>query len=254
MQKKKLKKRKKCRFKKIEILILTFILAFICLCFVFCWLNKKVNDKIMLFAEADVNKLSKAIVNKAVDNVVIDQMATNNLFEIEKNSNNDIQIIDFNTQTVNKILSDITNNIMNYFEELEKGNSTVIDIKNNLVTNTSTLSDKEGVIFEIPIGMVTSNAFLSNLGPKIPVRISLNGEVESCVKTKVENYGINNAIITVYVNIRVSEQILLPVASKKITIENDIPIAIKMVQGSIPNYYFNGLNSNSAFLTIPSDS
>ena len=76
---------------------------------------------------------------------------------------------------------------------------------------------------EIPSGIISNNAILNNLGPKIPVRLSLSGELESYVSTNAENYGINNAIIKISVNIKVSEQIILPITTKKITIENTIP-------------------------------
>ena len=191
------------------------------------------------------------IVNKAVSEAVIEEMDINKLFIIQKNSDNDIQLIDFDPEIVNRILSAISDSIVEYFEELEKGNSSIVDIKNNLITNTDISSEKEGVIFEIPMGVISNNPLLSNLGPKIPVRISFNGELESSLKTDVENYGINNAIITVSVNIKVSEQILMPVRSKQITISNDIPIAIKIIQGRIPNYYLNGLSENSNLFTIP---
>ena len=45
----------------------------------------------------------------------------------------------------------------------------------------------------------------------------------------------------------------MPITSKKITITNDIPIAVKIIQGNIPNYYLNGLSGNSNMYTFAFD-
>lgn len=252
MKKLKLKKiNKKIRFK---ILIFSIALIILVSLFALSIIGRKINAKMLAFAEMEVSKISKLIVNKAVSNSVVEGMDVEKLFIIEKNSDNDIQLIDLNPQYVNKILSDISDTIIKYFQELEKGYSSIIDIKNNLITNTDISSRKEGVIFEIPIGIISNNAFLSNVGPKLPIRISFNGELESSLKTEIQNYGINNAVITVSVNISVSEQILMPITSKQITICNDIPIAVKIIQGKIPNYYLSGLSENSKLYAIPFNS
>lgn len=39
--------------------------------------------------------------------------------------------------------------------------------------------------------------------------------------------------------------------SERIKIECEIPVAIKLIQGTVPNYYFNGLDKNSPSVTLP---
>ena len=46
-------------------------------------------------------------------------------------------------------------------------------------------------------------------------------------------------------NIKLTEKVLLPISSKEINVEYNIPISLKMIQGAIPNYYFNGIESKS---------
>ena len=50
----------------------------------------------------------------------------------------------------------------------------------------------KGIIYEIPSGVVFNNAFLSNVGPKVPVKIKYSGNVGLDVKTRVKKYGINS--------------------------------------------------------------
>ena len=53
-------------------------------------------------------------------------------------------------------------------------------------------SKKIPPIYYIPLGVVTGNCILSNFGPKVPVKMSVIGNVDSDLKTKLEDSGINN--------------------------------------------------------------
>lgn len=241
MQRLKLKNKKN---KRISFFIITVLFIAILTILLVFNVGKRVNDYILNFSEVHATKISKILVNEAVNKTVIDYLDLDSLFVVEKNNQGNIQMIDLNSKTVNEILDLININVTNYMKELESGKSSIIDIEQNLITNTNISSQKEGIIFEVPMGIVSGNAFLSNLGPKIPIKISFVGDLESEIKTIIENYGINNALLKIYVNIKVSEQIIMPLSSKKISISNDIPIAIKMIQGEIPSYYFDDITNS----------
>ena len=49
---------------------------------------------------------------------------------------------------------------------------------------------------------------------------------------------------------QLSEQLILPFVTDKITIDTTIPVALKLIQGTVPNYYLNGLQ-NSPAITLP---
>ena len=71
------------------------------------------------------------------------------------------------------------------------------------------------------------------------------------IRTELENYGINNALVEINLHIKVTEKVILPVSINELEIELSIPIAIKLVQGNVPSYYLNGLMGNSSVLTVP---
>ena len=56
---------------------------------------------------------------------------------------------------------------------------------------------------------------------------------------------LNNLYNDKFLNIKLTEKVLLPISSKEINVEYNIPISLKMIQGAIPNYYFNGIESKS---------
>ncbi len=204
----------------------------------------------MEYAKVEVGRIARYVVNYSVSSNNIKEMAAKDLFVVNKNKNDEIQTVDFDPVMINEILNSITENVINNFKAIESGNLEVINLSNGFLINTDVDKLKQGIITEIPIGIITDNALLSNLGPKLPVKLSIAGEIESYVDTKIDYYGINNALITVYVNIDVSQQIYMPIAVDRIIISQKIPIAIKMMQGVVPNCYFGGLTTSSVIKDI----
>ena len=219
-------------------LFVSFTLIIFFALYIILKIENNFSKKMIVFCEAEVNKLSKNIMLDVVNDAISSNDLSDELLKIDKNSLGKIQSIELNTSNVNKLISLINNNIKNYFKDLEQGKTNSINLDNNLLTNSLLKSRKEGIIFEIPIGVVLKSTFLSNVGPKIPVKLVITGDLESKIKTEIVDYGINNALLKVFINIKISEQILLPLSTKIINVETEIPLITKMIQGEIPSYYF----------------
>ena len=245
-----LKKEKK-KISNFKVLFISILFVLIVVIAFIIKISNNINGKFMSYAEVEAEKISKTIINYAVNDIVMNDLKTDALFVTVKNKNGDIQAIDFDTGNVNHLLNHISQNILKYFRLLEQGETDDIDFVKRVLPGSHKIED--GVIMEIPSGVILGNSLFANMGPKIPVKISMIGNLESSVSTKVDKYGINNAIITINVDIEASEQIILPLHSKKIVIKNKIPIAMKVIQGVVPNYYMGGLDSNSNLYTLPTD-
>ena len=61
--------------------------------------------------------------------------------------------------------------------------------------------------------------------------------------TNVKEYGINNSLITVSVEIKVELMVILPFSTDYVNITNYVPIAIKLIQGKVPQVYGGSLLS-----------
>lgn len=231
----KLKKRKK---NKLNLIIIILILIIITVILLFKYINTKITPVFLEYAEYQSSKIATYVISKAIDREVTQNLDLEDLFLTTKDSNGNIKSIDFNPITINKLSNLIKANIFEYLENLEKGN---VENLNNNDLFSSRIS--EGIIFEIPSGIVFNNVLLSNLGPKIPVKLNLVGDILTNIRTKVTDYGINNALIEIIINVEVYEQVILPFTTKRITINTDIPIAVKLIQGEIPSYFFNNLKS-----------
>jgi len=188
------------------------------------------------------SKITKYVVNNAYVREKVGFFAQD-IYDIVKSDSNEIKNIVYDSGVINELVNSITDRVYNMFNMLEYGDLSKINVRENILSTD--VNNKDGIVLEVPSGIFFNNYLLSNLGPKIPVKISLTGEFESFVSTDVKEYGINNAMITVYINIKASEEITLPFISKKIVVDNKIPIFMGLVNGTIPNYYIDGFTRNS---------
>ena len=216
-------------------------------------IGHNINDKFLDYSLIEASRITKYIVNNVVNSTVLNRVDMNNLFITDRGSNNEIKYMNFNIKEVNILLGEVTNNILIMFKEFESGNSSIVDLSNNFLTNTPIKGYKNGVIIEVPIGIATDNFILANIGPKIPIKLSLTGELESSISTSIVNYGINSALVTVYLDLNVSLRVLLPFKTEKITVNHNIPIAMSFIDGKLPSYYMSGWNASTGVYTIPKE-
>lgn len=221
----KLRKYKKKKYSSyisfgIMIIILSLILSFV----IINYFSIKCNDILLPIAESKTRKVVTMIINSACD----EEMILDNLYKINKNNNNEIEMITYNSFEVTKLINEVTSNVQDKLREIEND-------RMDYYGNTDKIEN--GVIAEIPFGSIFGNTFLSNIGPKIKLRLNLLGDITSNIETEVKPYGINNAYVEVRIKLEVTARIVLPFVSEKVVISNVIPISMNIVNGTVPNGY-----------------
>lgn len=206
--------------------------------------SKKSLPVLVSYAESEAKKLTILIINKAVTKQ-ISSMETDDLFDIIYSSDGEIQMIDFNSKNATKILSTMTSLVELNLRAVEEGKIDMLELPENSLSDYDIDLLEKGIIFEIPLGITTGSNLLYNIGPKIPVRLSLVGDVSTCFKTEIEEYGINSALLKLMINIKVTTKVILPIVTDEVIIDCNIPIAMKIIQGKIPDYYMNGFTTKS---------
>ena len=181
-------------------------------------LSNKFNQVALSIAEAKTKKYVAKIINEATEGIKFD----GNLFSIDKSDANEIKMIKYDSYEATKLINEITSNIQNKLDELEKG-----------------YGNEDYLIEEIPLGVVFNNAMLRNMGPKIGIKIVTIGDVITELQTLVKPYGINNALVEVTVSITSHARVILPIGSKEIQTKNMVPISINIVNGNIPEAYIS---------------
>lgn len=233
------------RRKKIFVLLFSF---FFLISFLLYYLHLSITPILMKHAEEEVKSISLYMMNVAITDDIINQTEVDELYVTTK-SQDTIKSIDFNTFKVNQLLKDINENVWKQLLALQEGEWELLNQKEFLLRNESKEQLKKGIIYEIPFGVVFNNSLLANMGPSIPVRLQLSGNINSYLKTNVKNYGINNALIEISIQMEVEEQVLLPFVSKKIKVSSEVPLAVKMIEGQVPNYYSTGIKENSPVIS-----
>lgn len=250
MKRIKLKKRRK--FDKINTIIIVIILLIMSIMIALAYINSKLSPLLLNYADSKITNLASLVINRAVSKQVASGIDIDKLFSTIQNKDGEIQTIDFNPTIVNSVLNMTTNAVYTSLKAVEQGKLDMIEMSDDLLVQTDKEKMKRGIVFEIPLGAVSGNAFLSNLGPRVPVKLNLIGSITSNINTKISQYGINNALIEVFVKIQVTEKINIPFSSMETTVISNIPVAMKIVQGKIPNYYSNnGVSSNSQIFALP---
>lgn len=222
MKLKKYKKRKISDYISLTIIIITTSL--IISLYIINYLSKKANTILLPLAEEQTRKVVTTIINNATNDVIID----NNLYTLTKNSNNEIQMINYNSFEITKLINTITSNIENDLKNIELGKTNYYKEQAN---------QEGGVIAIIPFGIIFNNSLLTNIGPKIKLKLNILGDIVSNIETEVKPYGINNAYIELRITLTVNARIILPFVSEKVTISNVIPLSINIVEGNIPEGY-----------------
>lgn len=206
-------------------------IALICLIIIIVtlYLLKKINDiaspVLLEFATKDSYNIVNRIVNNSVNNVIENNFDVDRLFILSNDESNKLVSVDFDSVMLNRVITIIS-----------------LEIEKQLCN----IEEKQ---YEIPFMIIFKNSFLSNIGPKIPVKLKLIGGIQNNFETKITNYGINNALIELYLNLELRINVALPFVSNDILFSNAYPLAIKLINGNIPEYYAG--NTTNPILSIP---
>ena len=125
---------------------------------------------------------------------------------------------------------------MKRLSAIEKGDTTDLELSDSLKGTRLTFLD-DGVVCDIPIGSLFHNGLIVNLTTSIPIRFSFIGTVSSNIVTDVKEYGFNNALIEVGIEITIKEKITMPHSTKSVPITTKVNLTTQIIQGNVPNYY-----------------
>jgi hypothetical protein len=137
--------------KLITNLFIIIVLSIICSFILTKYYSNKIFSSLYSYAETESKKITSTIINESLTKQLENELDETELYTIVKNDNNEIQLIDFNTIKVNKILTELTNNIEEYINKIE--NNKVEE--NTLSTNQNLIEINNGLFYNLPIGAVS---------------------------------------------------------------------------------------------------
>lgn len=224
--------------KFLTITIYLFLIAIICAISFIYYFSTQLGNGLIECAEEEIRHLTTLVMNYSVSKY--NNTTKNTKFiKIEKNNNQVIERIEYDTKILNQTKDQILDLLETNIDYMVKGHIEKIGLNPNKLSNEYYEQTSEGIIFTISIGNATNNFLLANIGPKIPIILKPVGNVTATINTNLKEYGLNNALIEINIELTSTILIRMPFLSKKVTTKNTIPLSKEIIQGNIPNSYLN---------------
>ncbi|MEG2621067.1 MAG: sporulation protein YunB, partial [Bacilli bacterium] len=198
----------------------------------------------MNYAQIQTRRLGIEILRSAAIEKVNKKIRKNELVIVTKNNNGEIVSVDFDSVIANETLVIVAKAVREKLKKIEDGQA--YPSKNYIDTVDKSMA-KRGIVYEIPLGIIFGNSLLTNVGPKIPVKVSYSGSISTDIKTRVSEYGLNSALIEVFVKVEINQKTIIPFMTEETALTSEIPIVMKVVQGTIPSYMPGNYNRKTNF-------
>ncbi len=153
--------------------------------------------------------------------VIMRQYNYEDLVTIERDTDQNIRMLQINTKNLNEIISDIPVRIIDRFKQEENCNITIYS------------------------GSILGTKIFASRGPKIHIKITNIGNVDTKLESEFKAQGINQTLHRIYLQVKCEATILTPYDTIKQKIENQVLLAESVIVGSVPNLYYdlNGIKS-----------
>ncbi|WP_332648999.1 sporulation protein YunB [Lysinibacillus sp. 54212] len=230
---------------------LLLVSLFVMILLTIYFINSRLMPVYLDYAHVQTHKIASYVVSKAIDARTTKVLDINEIIEELPPGESEMIAVKFNTEIINRVRAETTTLVKEYLEQAENGDLSRLPNLENVEYDVGKMEAGDGIVFFVPLGQVLNLPIIGNLGPKIPIRFHIIGNVHSDVESSIEEFGINNARVEVYIHLEVNVQIIVPFASESATVEQNIPVAMGLVSGRVPHIYTNGGDGVQPSLEVP---
>lgn len=197
------------RLKRKYYILITFLISLFLFIIIFSLYSKKLNPKLNDYIDFLVkDEIYKKVIKS---NNFITNEEVNDILYIDKNKSNEIVYLDYDIDKTYKLLN-------KYIESLKKDNS-----KSKILT--------------VPFFIASDNIIISSLGPKIKFKYEIIDNIKGKIKTKVTDFGVNNALVEMYFELEIGYLVVIPMNKKESVLKTEILISSKIINGKVPTFY-----------------
>lgn len=179
----------------------------------FWMMEANLKPTLLAIAEAKATLIATETINNVINDYVSRNIDPQTLVLVKVDSRGRVVLIQPNTMEFNKLAADTTIRV-------QEGLKQIIDER-----------------ISIPVGQVFGSQLLASMGPKIIVTIIPIGTVQVKVVDKFEQAGINQTRHMVYLVTTTQIRIVVPLVSKSVMVNTQVPIAEYVVVGEVPGTY-----------------
>ena len=206
------------RLKRKYYILITFLISLFLFIIIFSLYSKKLNPKLNDYIVKD--EIYKKVIKS---NNFITNEEVNDILYIDKNKSNEIVYLDYDIDKTYKLLN-------KYIDSLKKDNS-----KSKILT--------------VPFFIASDNIIISSLGPKVKFKYEIIDNVKGKIKTKVTDFGVNNALVEMYFELEIGYLVVIPMNKKESVLKTEILISSKIINGKVPTFYGKNIFKESGVST-----
>lgn len=209
------------RLKRKYYILITFLISLFLFIIIFSLYSKKLNPKLNDYIDFLVkDEIYKKVIKS---NNFITNEEVNDILYIDKNKSNEIVYLDYDIDKTYKLLN-------KYIDSLKKDNS-----KSKILT--------------VPFFIASDNIIISSLGPKVKFKYEIIDNVKGKIKTKVTDFGVNNALVEMYFELEIGYLVVIPMNKKESVLKTEILISSKIINGKVPTFYGKNIFKESSIST-----
>lgn len=209
------------RLKRKYYILITFLISLFLFIIIFSLYSKKLNPKLNDYIDFLVkDEIYKKVIKS---NNFITNEEVNDILYIDKNKSNEIVYLDYDIDKTYKLLN-------KYIDSLKKDNS-----KSKILT--------------VPFFIASDNIIISSLGPKIKFKYEIIDNIKGKIKTKVTDFGVNNALVEMYFELEIGYLVVIPMNKKESVLKTEILISSKIINGKVPTFYGKNIFKESGVST-----
>ena len=236
---KKFKKRKIVKISKVYLGVVTLI--FFLTILLFNIYSRVASDNLIEVSFIKLNEFMESFLSNNINYDLLKDDVMKDIIVINKNKDGEILYVTYDMDQAYFALEVVTQELESAISELEHGENN-INLKN-------IISGKNGIALKMPMFINSKDIFFFFFGPSIYVPINFVGSVLTNIKTKITDYGINNALVEIYVTVVLDTNLISPVVEKSNKINYDVLVASTVVNGRVPEVYGGLIQSKSNSLT-----
>ena len=238
---KRFKKRKNLKISKVIYIVVALIFFFTYI--LFNLYSKVTSDKLIDVAFIKLNEFMEGFLSNNINFDLLKDDVMKDIIVINKNKEGEILYVTYDMDQAYYALEVVTQELETAISDLENGNKSV--------KSRNIVSGGKGIALRMPFFTGSSSVFLSNLGPSVYVPVNFVGSVLTNIKTKITDYGINNALVEIYVTIELKTDLISPVSEKTNKIEYNVLVASSVINGRVPEVYGGLIQNQSRNFSIP---
>ena len=196
-------------------------------------MDKSIHRLLNHYLDSEVEKVSSVMIHRAVSKINHDR----SFYFISSGSDSLEKHIIYNTKEINLFQTELMEQIQEEIYQIEMGNMNSYHLAIQDKLRKKYPFFRNGYLCEVGFNSLRGSVVFGNIGPVIPIKLTFLSYSTSNVLVDVKEYGVNNAMIEVSIEIKISNLITMPISTRRHnTVVKEI-LSLEMIQGEVPQYY-----------------